>query len=254
LEIAVRNDALLRKLRDDISRVGALPRADTATLPFGLAAIDNALPRRGLDVASLHEIAGGASGALHGAAAILFAAGIAARTHGQTLWCITRPDLFAPALAQAGLDPDRIIVVEAGDEASLLTCWEEGLRHGGLGTVVGEIAKLSMTASRRLKLAAESSGTLALAIRRWKRDRDTFDFGQPTAATTRWRVTALPSSPLPVPGVGRARWLVELIRSQAGQCADFVVEACDEKGRLALPADLADGSLLQGETRYRAAS
>jgi protein ImuA len=250
----VRNEALLRELRDHISRVGTLSRAGAATLPFGVSSIDNVLPRQGLDLASLHEIAGGAAGAVHGAAAILFAAGIAARTRGQVLWCITRPDLFAPALAQAGLDPDRIIIVEAGDEASLLACCEEGLRHGGLGAVVGEIAKLSMTASRRLKLAAETSGTLAIVIRRWKRDRDTFDFGQPTAATTRWRVTALPSSPLPVPGVGRPRWLVELIRSQAGQCADFVVEACDEKGRLALPADLADGSLLQGETQYRAAS
>ncbi len=250
----MRNEALLRKLRDDIGRVGALLRADAATLPFGLSAIDAALPRRGLDLASLHEIAGGATGALHGAAAILFAAGIAARTSGQILWCITRPDLFAPALAQAGLDPDRIIIVEAGDEASLLACCEEGLRHGGLGAVVGEIARLSMTASRRLKLAAETSGTLALVIRRWKRDRDTFDFGQPTAAATRWRITALPSSPLPVPGVGRPCWRVELLRSQAGQCADFIVEACDETGRLALPADLADGSLLQDEPRYRAAS
>jgi protein ImuA len=106
-----------------------------------------------------------------------------------------------------------------------------------------------MTASRRLKLAAESSGTMALIIRRWKNPRDTFDFGQPTAAATRWRVTALPSSPLHVPGVGRPRWLVELIRAQSGQCAEFVVEACDEKGRLALPADMADGSALPGERR-----
>lgn len=62
------------------------------------------------------------SGALHGAAAVLFAAGIAARTRGQILWCITCPDLFAPALAQAGLDPDRVIIVEAGDEGPLLAC------------------------------------------------------------------------------------------------------------------------------------
>jgi hypothetical protein len=27
----------------------------------------------------------------------------------------------------------------------------------------------------------------------------TTDFGQPTAATTRWRVAVLPSTPLPVP-------------------------------------------------------
>ncbi len=250
----MQDQALLQRLRKDIERLGLSSRAQTHALAFGIDSIDRILPGGGLALDSLHEIAGGASGAIHGAATILFAAGIAARTRGQILWCITRPDLFAPALSQAGLDPDRIIIVEAGDEASPLACCEEGLRHDGLGAVVGEIAKLSMTASRRLKLAAETSGTLALAIRRWKRDRDTFDFGQPTATTTRWRVTALPSSPLPVPGVGRPRWLVELIRSQAGQCADFIVEACDEKGRLALPADLANGSLLQDASRYRAAS
>ena len=60
--------------------------------------------------------------------------------------------------------------------------------------------------------------------------------------TTRWRVTALPSAPLPVPGVGRPRWFVELIRCRAGACADFELEACDETGRLALPPHLADRS------------
>ena len=68
-------------------------------------------------------------------------------------------DLFAPALAQAGLSPARVIYVEAGDEKSVLACFEEGLRHGGLGAVVAEVARLSMTASRRLQLAAESSGS-----------------------------------------------------------------------------------------------
>jgi protein ImuA len=68
------------------------------------------------------------------------------------LWCLTRQDLFAPALAQAGLMPDRVIYVEAGDEKSVLICFEEGLRHGGLGAVVAEVARLSMTASRRLQL------------------------------------------------------------------------------------------------------
>src|SRR3984893_13473312 len=65
---------------------------------------------------------------------------------------------FAPALAQAGAGPDRVIYVEAGDETSILICFEEGLRHGGLGAVVAEVARLSMTASRRLQLAAARSG------------------------------------------------------------------------------------------------
>ena len=123
---------------------------------------------------------------------------------GKALWCITRPDLFAPALAQAGLVPDRVIYVEAGDETSVLVCFEEGLRHGGLGAVVAEVARLSMTASRRLQLAAEGSGTIGLAVRRWRRHTEAADFGQPTASVTRWRVSALPATPLPVPGASDA--------------------------------------------------
>ncbi len=99
-----------------------------------------------------------------------------------------------------------------------------------------------MTASRRLQLAAESSGTMGIAIRRWRRQAEASDFGQPTASVTRWRVSVLPSAPLPVPGVGRARWLVELIRCRAGESADFEVEAPDAKGRIALPSELVHGS------------
>jgi protein ImuA len=78
-----------------------------------------------------------------------------------------------------------------------------------------------MTASRRLQLAAEGSGTIGIAIRRWRRPAEAADFGQPTASVTRWRVSALPATPLPVPGVGRARWQLELIRCRAGESADF---------------------------------
>ena len=80
---------------------------------------------------------------------------------------------------------------------SVLACFEEGLRHGGLGAVVAEVARLSMTSSRRLQLAAESSRTIGIAVRRWRRQTEAADFGQPTASVTRWRVSALPSAPLP---------------------------------------------------------
>jgi protein ImuA len=228
----------LDALREKIRRIEAGDRISRGCLPFGVTAIDDALPGGGLALGALHEVAGGANGALDGAAAALFAAGILARTHGQVLWCLGRRDLFAPALAQAGLHPDRVIYAEAGSDKAILACFEEGLRHGGLAGVVAEVARLPMTPSRRLQLAAESSGTIGIAIRRWRRQTEAADFGQPTASTTRWRVTALPASPLSVPGVGRPRWLVELIRARAGECADFEVEACDEEGRIAIPAKL----------------
>jgi protein ImuA len=237
-----RRDEVMEALRDRIESLEGSKRRIRKVLPFGVPRIDNKLPGGGLAVGALHEVAGGGNGTVDGAAAALFVAGIAARTHGQVLWCITRADLFAPALAQAGLTPDRVIYVEAGDDKAILTCLEEGLRHGGLGAVIGEVARMSMTASRRLQLRAEATGTMGIALRRWRRPADAVDFGQPTAAMTRWRVSVLPSVPLPVPGVGRHRWLVELIRCRAGESADFEVDACDAEGRLHLPADLADGS------------
>jgi protein ImuA len=227
-------------LREKIRRLETGDRPTRVVLPFGLPEMDARLPGGGLAMGALHEVAGGGNGAVDGAAAALFAAGIAARAKGHILWCVLRQDLFAPALAQIGLSADRVVYVEAGDDKSLLACFEEGLRLGSFGGVVAEIGRLTMTNSRRLQLAAESSGTLALAIRRWRRQADAADFGQPTAAVTRWRVTVLPSVPLPVPGVGTARWLVELIRCRAGESADFEVEACNAQGYLGLPAELAD--------------
>lgn len=245
---------VISELRERIGRLEGGQGAARGVLPFGVAEIDRVLPEGGLARGSLHEVTGGGNGAVDGAIAALFAAGIAARTAGPVLWCLTRRDLFAPALMQAGLSPDRLICVEAGDDKQLLACFEEGLRHGGLGAVIAEVAKLSMVASRRLQLAAESSGVIALAIRRFRRVAEAAAFGQPTAAVTRWRVSALPSAPLPVPGVGRARWRVELTRCRAGEGAVFEVEACDAKGRLSVPALLAGGPAAAQSAQRRAVS
>jgi protein ImuA len=244
--------AALDELRAKIERIEAGRRTAAAVLPFGSSGIDARLPGGGLALGALHEVAGGGNSAVHGAAAALFVAGIAARTKGKVLWCVTKQDLFAPALAHVGLPPSRVIYLEAGDEKSVLACFEEALRHPGLGAVVAEVARLSMTASRRLQLAAESSGAIGLAIRRWRRQADTTDFGQPTASVTRWRVSLLPSSQLPVAGIGRPRWLLELIRCRAGESAEFEVEACDAKGRIALPAHLVHGPGTQEGERCRA--
>src|SRR6266436_3401689 len=232
-------NAIVAALRERIRCLEGRATHQRAVLPFGIKAIDERLPGGGLALGALHEVAGGGNGAVDGAAAALFAAGIAARTRGRMLWCVAHQDLFAPALAQAGLAPDRVIYVEAGDDKAVLACFEEALRHSKLGAVVAEVSRLSMIASRRLQLAAEGSGVIGLALRRWRRQAEAAEFRQPTAATTRWRVSALPSTPLPVPGVGRARWRLELVRCRGGESAEFEVEACDAQGRLALPAQLA---------------
>jgi len=221
-------------------------------LPFGVPEIDAMLPGGGLAHGALHEFAGGGSGTVDGAAAALFAAGVVARTKGEVVWCLTRPDLFMPALAQAGLHPKRVVFVEGDKEEDVMASMEECLSYGGLGAVVGELVRLPMTASRRLQLAAEKTGTMAIAVRRWRRQTEANDFGQPTAATTRWRVSVLPSEDLPVVGIGRARWLLELMRSRAGECAEFEIGACDDQGRIDLSAGSANRSNTSGRSLYSA--
>ena len=230
------------ELRDRIASMEGAAAKRAGGLAFGVPEIDAALPGGGLAYGALHEFAGGGSGTLDGAAAALFVAGIAARTKGPVIWCLTRPDLFFPALAKVGLHPDRVIFVESDREEDVLANMEEGLSFGGLGAVVGELVRLPMVSSRRLQLAAERTGTMALGVRRWRRQTEANDFGQPTASTTRWRVSVMPSEELPVPGVGRPQWFLELMRVKAGECAEFLVRACDDKGRIHLSSGSADGS------------
>lgn len=233
-------DRVISDLRDRIALLQGSAGRKSDSLAFGVPEIDAVLPGGGLAYGAVHEFAGGGAGVVDGAAATLFAAGIAARTRGKIVWCLTRPDLFFPALAQAGLHPDRVVFVEADGQEDVLASMEEALAFGGLGAVVGEIVRLPMVASRRLQLAAEKTGTMGLVVRRWRRQVEASDFGQPTASTTRWRLSVLPSEALPVPGVGRPRWLLELIRVKAGECAEFIVGACDATGHIHLSAGSAD--------------
>ncbi|WP_408021698.1 ImuA family protein [Siccirubricoccus phaeus] len=243
--------ALLEDLRERVARIERrpLPPGRLAVVPFGVPGIDAALPGGGIARGALHEAAGSGPDTEHGATAALLAASVLARAAGPVLWVSTHFDLFAPALAEVGLGPERVLHVEAGRE--VLAAVEEGLRHPGLAGVVGEVpGRLGLTASRRLQLAAEATGAIAFALRRSPRHDDP-GLAEPSAAVTRWRVASLPSAPpLPwspdTPGLGRARWRLELLRARGGEPCSWIVECPDAQGRLALAADLADRPAAQG--------
>ncbi|HYI41034.1 MAG TPA: protein ImuA [Allosphingosinicella sp.] len=210
-------------------------------LPFGVESLDSRLAGGGLPVASLNEAAGTRPGPADEAAAILFLASVAARRPGIVLWALRRRDLFAPGLAGAGLPPDRLLYAECDRDEDVLAVMEEGLRHGGLAAVVGEVGRAAMPATRRLQLAAEEGGTLALMLRRWRGNGED-PLGPPSAAVTRWRLACAPSSPpslsAPVPGIGRPRWRLSLARQRGGAPFDLIMESPDAEGRLALPSEL----------------
>lgn len=236
--------ARLASLRGKIATIETGTRRTGAVLPFGIAAIDAALPGGGIATGVLHEASAAMPTLADEACATVFLAGIAARLTGPVLWCRRAADLFAPGLAQGGLHPDRVLHAELGSDADVLAAMEEGLRIAGLGAVVGEVRRLGLAASRRLQLAAEASGVTALVQRRMRPGETAERAAEPGAAMTRWRVAAAPSTPIPLPiGLGRPRWRLQLDRVRGGAGKDWLVEACDDEGRLVLVPDVADGSV-----------
>jgi protein ImuA len=267
---------LVSELRERVRRIERPVETRHGILPFGIAAIDRALPGGGLARGALHEILGVGSDEEDSALPAAFAAVIAGRLTrlptspslsplkggegkqalplsapgggegwgevGVVLWCLPRPDLYGPGLAAHGLDPRRVVLVRASRGAEILWAMEEGLRAPGIAAVVGEVGSLPMVASRRLQLAAERSGITAFLLRRWR------DGGQaareralPNAAVTRWRIATLPSRPLrDEPGVGHPRWHIELLRCRGGEPACWEMEVPDATDHVSLAAALAD--------------
>lgn len=225
-----------RLLAELKARIAAPVATGASLLAFGIETIDARLGQGGLDGGGLHEIAAASPTLGDDAAATLFLAGIAARfaqsPAASVAWALTRFDLYAPGLEQAGLPPAKLLYAEGRDEVMALALAEDCLRDGSFAAVVAEVKVADQTATRRLQLAAADGRTPMLLLRRWARAaRDPLDV--PSSAMTRWRIGCAPSVPLPHPGVGRSCWSVELVRQRGGNPFSLIVEACDGKGRLA---------------------
>lgn len=239
---------LLDELRE---RVAMHRDAPSQVLPFGIDALDAKLGRGGIEGSGLHEIAPASATLGDDAAASLFVAGIAARfaggTGGQVTWALTKFDLYAPGVEQAGLAPDRLLYLQGKNDVMALALAEDCLRERYFACVIAEVKAADQTATRRLQLAASDGATPMLLLKRWMRTaRDPLSV--PSAAMTRWRIGCVPSVPLRHAGVGRSCWSIELVRQRGGNPFTLTLEACDDTGRLALPAaapdraDVADGA------------
>ncbi len=221
------------------------PSAETRLrlpLAFGVPALDTRLRDGGLVRGALHEVSDSGDNVVDSVAAALFAEGIAARAGGAVLWCVGKPDLFAPVAGQAGLAGRRLSHVEAGSQKELLSRVEAGLASGAFGSVVIETAAPTTTAMRRLQRAAESTGTLGIVIRRGCPGKAT------TLLATQWRIAALPMTST------RPRWHVEVFQTADGATANLVIEACDEQGRVAIPTLVSDGHVGSNIARRFAAA
>jgi protein ImuA len=177
-------------------------------LSLGIPAIDRALPWGGLPRGCLHEIVAADSGAAAAGFAAMLLARLAER-NGIVGWCRRGPAPYGPGLAALGLDPARLIVIRPRSDTDLFWAMEEGLRSGALAAMLAEAAAAPPVAVRRLQLAAEGCGAVALLL------RPAGAALAPTPAVTRWRIGGDRTGD----GVVRPCWAVELLRCRHGAWA-----------------------------------
>ena len=93
---------------------------------------------------------------------------------------------YGPGLLSFGFDPDRLVLVRAGDMAELLWATEEAIACRAVAAVVADIGShaklLDFTASRRLSLRAAATGG-SIFLLRYGQGREA------SAAHLRWRLS-----------------------------------------------------------------
>jgi protein ImuA len=223
----------LRRLLPRLDRV----TAETRALSFGLPALDSYLPQGGLAFGALHEVAPDAEG--DAPAAFGFVTALLGRLPpGLVCLVVSRRRRDRPlghGLNALGLDPARVILVEADDKQALWAM-EEALRSAAPTAVVGAIATgLDLRTSQRLHLAAGESGRLLVLMRPAR--------AGPSAAVTRWRVTAAAAARDRFGLVARWRWRVALERCRNGRPGEWLLEFDHAAHRFSLAAALADPAL-----------
>ena len=252
--------ARLAAVRAEVAALEAGGARPQAALTFGDARLDGVFPAGGLPLGCWHEAAGEGleieTAAAPGAFVAALARPLAAR--GAVVWVMRRGDLYAPGLAGLGFPADRLIQVQARDEAQALAALEDALGSAGVAAAIGEVGSVGLTAGRRLQLACERRGATGFVIRRRP-------FGGPprkptanrslgsaeggSAAATRWTVTAAPSGEEEgalgrnAIGVGPPRWRVDLTRCRGGRPGQWILEMSDGAYPLRVVAALGDRQL-----------
>ena len=209
------NSEKIEELRHFLAQTG--PSPERPALSFGVAEADRVLGG-GIAPGALHEVyardwaAGG------------FAACLAILAAGSKPLFWVRPDyealeygaLHAQGLAELGGRPENLFLVRTANAAEALAAASDILACAPVGALLLELSgmprAMDLVASRKLNFAANLSGVTAIVLREGAQ-------AMPSAAQTRWQVSAAPS-----PGMddwGLPSFRAELVRNRLGPTGNW---------------------------------
>lgn len=145
-------------------RGDSLARPALAGIASGFAALDAAIPGGGWPCAALTEILVTDEGI--GELSLLLPAAARLTQEGRWLALVAAPRLpYAPALAGAGVNLARVLLVQPANHAETLWSLRQAIASGACAMVLGWLDAVAPQSLRRLQLAAETSGCAVLLCR-----------------------------------------------------------------------------------------
>ena len=161
-------DELLR--HPDVWRARDQHHSQPPGLPTGFTALEYCLPCGGWPREGLIELLTDQSGIGELRLLMPALAALCGEQHegGWLAWVSPPYQPYAPALAACGIDVERVLVVRSGPAAWVM---EQALRSGSCSAVLGWVDGIDMSGLRRLQLAAEQTGCLAVLFRRSQESR-----------------------------------------------------------------------------------
>lgn len=140
--------------------------SEEESVSTGFEALDQALPARGWCIGGVTELLSRHQGI--GELSLLLPALRKVTSEGQWAAFINPPYIpYAPALGNAGIRLDRLLIIDSRDDSNTLWASEQVLRSGLFASVVSWVTRSSAQQQRRLQLAAETGGTWATVYRPW---------------------------------------------------------------------------------------
>lgn len=202
----------LEKLRERLGRLEETQRRFSRTIPIA-DAVDHCMPHGGLPAGCIHEVK---SASL--ASALAFSSILSARIagdQGNVIYIAPDRSLHPLGLLPYGIRLDQFLFLSVRRSQDVSWAVMEALRCSQVSAVITVLDGADLTASRRLQLAAESSGATGFLI------------GHVTSAPiaapiTRWKV----SSHVGKPGqrFDEPAWTLDLLYCRGGRPGTWIIE------------------------------
>ena|SRR5579863_10363414 len=202
----------LEKLRERLGRLEETQRRFSRTIPVA-DVVDRWMPHGGLPAGCIHEVKGASL-----ASTLAFSSILSARIagdQGNIVYIATDRSLHPLGLLPYGMRLDRFLLVSVRRSQDLAWAVMEALRCPQVSAVMTVLDGVDLTASRRLQLAAESSGATGFLLGHLT--------SPPIAAPiTRWKVS--PSVGAPGRRFDEPAWTLDLLYCRGGRPGSWVIE------------------------------